>query len=91
MDPWIYANDITWMEKTVSSPYWTGLTLFSVSTMGRPKLLLHEKMYQGKERVGFKGQVFGAPMDWERIHDQLEAMEQERTHIMLPWVGAELA
>ena len=30
LDPWIYQNDITWMEKTVATPFWTGMTLFSI-------------------------------------------------------------
>ena len=24
LDPWIYETDITWMEKTVATPFWTG-------------------------------------------------------------------
>ena len=27
---WIYEQKVTWMEKTVCSPYWTGLTVFTV-------------------------------------------------------------
>ena len=27
---WIYEMGVTWMEKTVATPYWTGLTLFTV-------------------------------------------------------------
>ena len=30
LDPWIYDNDITWMEMTVATPFWTGMTLFSI-------------------------------------------------------------
>ena len=30
LDARIYQNDITWMEKTVTTPYWTGMTLFSI-------------------------------------------------------------
>ena len=29
-DPWIYEHDITWMEKTVATPFWTGMILFSI-------------------------------------------------------------
>ena len=27
---WIYEMGVTWMEKTVATPYWTGLTLFTI-------------------------------------------------------------
>ena len=27
---WVYKVGVTWMEKTVASPFWTGLTLFTV-------------------------------------------------------------
>ena len=30
VEPWIYDQEVTWMEKTVASPYWTGLTVFSI-------------------------------------------------------------
>ena len=30
LDPWIYEHDITWMEKTVATPFWIGMTLFSI-------------------------------------------------------------
>jgi len=30
LDPWVYETDITWMEKTVATPFWTGMTLFSI-------------------------------------------------------------
>ena len=31
---WIYKQKVTWMEKTVCSPYWTGLTVFTVGALG---------------------------------------------------------
>ena len=34
LDPWIYESDITWMEKTVASPFWTGMTLFTLRRKG---------------------------------------------------------
>ena len=30
LNAWIYQNDITWMEKIVATPYWTGMTRFSI-------------------------------------------------------------
>ena len=30
VDMWIYEVGLTWMEKTVSTPFWTGLTLFTI-------------------------------------------------------------
>ena len=63
IQPWIYATGVTWMEKTVSSPYWTGITLFSIGQSGtdrktRRHHLMHDAMYSSVRRVAFKGQVF---------------------------------
>ena len=84
--------DITWTEKTVASPYWTGMTLFTIAERGgRRRHLLEEKMYQAPRRVAFKGQVFSAPMDWNHLLEQLAANESQQTHISLPHTGAVLA
>ena len=88
---WIYEVGVTWMEKTVSTPYWTGLTLFSVSQLGRRKHLMHDRMYQNDTRIAFKGQVYSAPMDWRSTIEQLEELDASETHISLPIVGAVLA
>ena len=67
LDPWIYEHDITWMEKTVATPFWTGMTLFSIdrkATHRRQKHNLLDTIYEGRGRVLFKGQLFSAPMDW---------------------------
>ena len=47
VEAWIYDAKVTWMEKTVASPFWTGLTLFSIGKRGgerraTKKHLLHE-------------------------------------------------
>ena len=34
---WIYEVGVTWMEKTVASPHWTGMTLFTVRQEGKLK------------------------------------------------------
>ena len=34
LESWLYTNDITWMEKTVATPYWTGMMLFSIDSRG---------------------------------------------------------
>ena len=30
IERWVYEQGLTWMEKTVASPYWTGITLFCI-------------------------------------------------------------
>ena len=52
------------MEKTAASPYWTGMTLFTVGSRGAGRRhLMQDVMYKSPGRVAFKGQVFSAPMD----------------------------
>ena len=94
LDPWIYENYITWMEKTVSTPFWTGMTLFSIdrkATHRRQKHNLLDTIYEGRGRVLFKGQLFSAPMDWPGILEQLERSAQEEALVALPVQGAVLA
>ena len=94
LDPRIYEADITWMEKTVATPYWTGMTLFSIDRRGsqrRPKHTLLDPLYAGTGRVLFRGQMFSAPMDWMGILEQLEKSGTETPLISLPVVGAVLA
>ena len=94
VDPWIYEADITWMEKTVATPFWTGMTLFSIdrkATHKRAKHNLLDTMYEGRGRVLFKGQLFSAPMDWAGILEQLEKSGSEDPLISLPVQGAVLA
>ena len=33
---WIYEVGVTWMEKTVAAPFWTGLTVFTIGAKGSP-------------------------------------------------------
>ena len=96
LQAWIYDVGVTWMEKTVSSPYWTGLTLFSIGARdgGRKssrKHMLHDVMYSAQTRVAFKGQVFSAPMDWAAIQQQPQKIDKEESTVMLPVVGSALA
>jgi len=80
------------MEKTVATPYWTGMTLFSLTRRGGRRHLMHDAMFQLQHgRVAFKGQVFSAPMDWASVQHQLEAADKQETLISLPVTGAVLA
>ena len=82
---WIYEKGVTWMEKTVSTPFWTGMTLFTINRQkGGRRHLLRERMYQASSRVAFKGQVFSAPMDWKNVLQQLDDMDHNETQIVFP-------
>ena len=53
VDAWIYEQKVTWMEKTCSSPYWTGMTLFEIgvqrgSTGGRKKHKMNDPLFQNQ-------------------------------------------
>ena len=94
LDPWIYENDITWKEKTVSTPFWTGMTLFSIdrtATHRRQKHNLLDTIYEGRGRVLFEGQLFSAPMGCPGILEQLERSAREEALVALPVQGAVLA
>ena len=94
LDAWIYQNEITWMEKTVATPYWTGMTLFSIDrrrTHRRHKHNLLDNIYETRGRVVFKGQLFSAPMNWDDLLEQLKHLEAHEPHISLPVHGAVLA
>ena len=91
---WISEVGVTWMEKTVATPYWTGLTLFTVRQQGnrrKHRHLMHDTMYQSNARVAFEGQVFAAPFDWNHMHEQLQRTEQEGSLVSLPHSGEVLA
>ena len=82
------------MEKTVASPFWTGMTLFSIdrrATHRRQKHSLLDPMYAGTGQVLFKGQLFSAPMDWTGILEQLEKLNEDAALVSLPVQGAVLA
>ena len=92
---WIYEQKVTWMEKTVCSPYWTGLTVFTIGEVEgkrqrRKRHLLHDALYDQKVRVAFKGQLFSAPLDWWNIRKQLEDVSKQEK-VVLPVYGAVLA
>ncbi len=90
---WIYENDVTWMEMTVSSPYWTGIAAWVVQGKGQRRLVRHkmaDAMYQTEQRVMFKGQLFSAPMDWPSMIRQLQELETQEV-VSLPVVGEVLA
>ena len=77
LQDFLFHLQVTWMEKTVTSPFWTGLTLFSIGAHGNDKRTrkrhkLDEAMYANRQRVAFKGQLFSAPMDWCSILEQIE-------------------
>ena len=77
---WIFEQEVTWMEKTVSTPFWTGLTVFTIGQRrqersNRPRHLMHDAMFSAPTRVAFKGQIFSAPLDWSSLLKQLEELE----------------
>ena len=94
LDLWIYEADITWAQKPVATPFWTGITLFSIdrrATHRRQKHTLLNTVYAGTGRGIFKGQLFSAPMDWAGILEQLEKSRETGALISLPVQGAVLA
>ena len=89
---WIYEMGVTWMEKTVATPFWTGLTLFTVREQhARRRHMLFDTMYQAASRIAFKGQVFSAPMDWTSMLQQLQQMDKNESLVALPHTGTSLA
>ena len=93
LEKWVYDNEVVaWIEKTVSTPFWTGLTLFSIDLRKaqpskRKKHLLHNPLYQVDGRIAYKGQLFSAPMDWTHMVDQLQKLEKGLVHPCLPITG----
>ena len=88
----LFHLQVTWMEKTVTSPFWTGLTLFSVGAHGqdhhtRKRHKLDEAMYMSKQRVAFKGQLFSAPMDWRSVMEQINDLDKQPRIVDLPVSG----
>lgn len=93
-EAWIHDNKITWMENTVSTPFWTGLLLFSIDSrhdQKRRRHLLNHEIYETPGRTFFKGQLFTAPLNWQELQHQLEKLERTETHISLPVSGGILA
>lgn len=80
------------MEKTVTSSFWTGLTLFSVGARGqdhktRKRHKLDEAMYVSQQRVAFNGQLFSAPMDWRSVMEQIKDVDKEPRIVDFPVSG----
>ena len=79
------------MEKTVASPFWTGMTLFSIDARTRvPTHKLLSPISDASGRVLFKGQLFSAPLDLEEIQKQFEE-RGNNVETVLPVEGTELA
>ena len=79
--------------KTVATPYWTGMMLFSIDSRGgqRKKHNMLQRVYGHEGRVSFKGQIFSAPMNWNDTLEQLRKIEANESHVSLPVQGAVLA
>ena len=92
IDDFIYEVEVTCMENTITSSYWTSLTPFSLGTRNakgqtRKRHKFHDAMYASENRTAYKGHLFSAPMDWRSIFDQLQALEKELRIIDLPVYG----
>ena len=93
LEAFLYEARVTWMEKTVTSPFWTGLTLFTLGRRDgahreRKRHKLHDAMYLTNIRVAYKGQLFSAPMDWRSTQDQLKRLDAGERVVDLPITGA---
>jgi len=80
VERFIYENEVTWMEKTCATPFWTGLMLMEIdvrrgATGARKRHMLHERLYSSEGRIAYKGQLFSAPMDWRNIVEQIQASD----------------
>ena len=42
---WVYEVGVTWMERTVATPYWTGMTLFTVTSTQKRRHWLKLKFF----------------------------------------------
>ena len=68
------------MEKTVSTPFWTGLMLMEIDVRRgqnsmRRRHKLHDLLFSGEGRIAYKGQLFSAPINWRNVVKQLEARD----------------
>ena len=89
VDRFIFENNVTWMEMTAASAFWTSMTIFTMSRI--PQHLMYHRLFQGRERVGFRGHVFSAPMSWREVQQQMDRIDQREAKVALPHVGAVLA
>ena len=95
LEAWVYQEGVTWMEKTVATPFWTGIVLFSLRKRDQERKAqkvhkLHDAMYAATTRVAWKGQLFSAPMDWNAVVQQLQTLENTESLVALPVLGAVL-
>ena len=89
VERFMFEAEVTWMEMTAASAYWTSMTIFTMSRI--PQHLMHHRFLQAEERVGFRGHVFSAPMAWQDIMQQIDEIDQQQARVVLPHVGAVLA
>ena len=91
-ESWIYEQGVTWMEKAVASPYWTGMLFISIDSLhgSRRKHNMNLPMFSHEGRTAYKGQLFSAPLDWQSCLHQLQQMENSEEQIALPVMGAVL-
>ena len=50
---WVYEQEVTWIENTVSSPHWTGLAVFTIGAKGQERNktkrhLMHDPMFSAE-------------------------------------------
>ena len=67
VERFIYDQKVTWVEKIVSTPFWTGLKLMEIDVRRgqnsvRRRHKLHDPLFSGEGRIAYKGQLFSAPM-----------------------------
>ena len=77
VDRFIYEQQVTWMEMTCATPFWTGMMLMEIEVRRgerskRKKHKLHDPLFAPEGRIAYKGQLFSAPMDWRNIIEQLQ-------------------
>jgi hypothetical protein len=80
VERFIYEQKVTWMEKTVATPFLTGLMLMEIDVRrgqnsARRRHKIHDPLLSGEGRIAYKGQLFSAPMDWRNVVEQLEARD----------------
>ena len=55
---WVYEQEVTWMEKTLASPHWTGFTVFTIGAKGQERNktkrhLMHDQMFAAEDLLVF--------------------------------------